>query len=376
MSDMEKVFGALDRIEAATKDFEKSSKAEVEAAQKGIEKLTVEIAEVRKQNQELAEVAKRQKSLGKDESAVYKGFGEMILKAASEGTAADGGYLVADEWNTQIKSVQNEYGIVRQLCDVMPMSTDYLLAPVDSTEETSGNVPVPAATSENGAITESDDAQLDQVALTAQKYATLNYMSNELLDDAFVDYIGAYYLPKIARQAAKIEDQVVFSASSTGLLNSTNVPSVVLDAGKDSFADVDFDALQEAIDTVYDGALNNAKFIGHRSVIGILRMLKGTDGQLLWAPAGAGTPSSVLGYDFMRANVFPARSSTNASTAFILFGDPRMGCVCGERLNRRIVTDSSVRFNYDQTAIRMTFRFAFNTNANIGHALCRIVTAA
>ena len=45
-------------------------------------------------------------------------------------------------------------------------------------------------------------------------------------------------------------------------------------------------------------------------------------------------------------------------------------------LQRRIVASKDFRFDYDQTAIRMTFRFAYSTNANIGRALCRLVTAA
>lgn len=72
----------------------------------------------------------------------------------------------------------------------------------------------------------------------------------------------------------------------------------------------------------------------------------------------------------------PAKSSTAAGTGFILFGDITKGCVVGERKDRKIVTSQDYHFNYDQTAVRMTWRFAFGTNSNIGRALCKLKTAA
>lgn len=378
MSEMEKVMGALDKIQTQMSDFEKSKAAEIKVAQDGVESVKATVDGVRKQVQEMAEVVKAVNKMPQGDRELCREFGKLVVKSASEGTNADGGYLVADEISTKIKSVQNQYGLVRQIfgAEIVPMASDVLKLPVDTYEETSGNVPVPAATSENAQISESNVAQLDQVTLTAAKYGTLSHISNELLDDAFVDYLGAYLMPKLARQAAKIEDGIVFTAATYGLLKSTSIPSLVMDSGDTAFSDVTADYLSQMQDEVVDDALMDGGYILHRSNLGTLKRLKGTDGQYIWGPASASEPATLHGYPVLRGGIFPARSASAVSTGFVLFGDVRKACVVGERLQRRIVASKEFRFDYDQTSIRMTFRFAYSTNSNIGRALCRLVTAA
>ena len=383
MSDEAKILDALNAVEAKVSDFAKSSKAEL-AAQKT--ELTAELAGVRKQLQEFAELTKTMKAMPKGEREVWAECGKAFLdahrrtinKAASEGTDADGGYVVADEFATQIKSAQNRYGVARQLYGTLyPMQSDVTKVPVDTFEDTSGNTPEPVAVSENSAMSEGDEAQLDQVTLTAAKKGVLLYVSNELMQDAFVDYLGAYLTPKLGRRMARLEDTIVFTTATTGLLNTSNLQSVTLGADSaTAFADVTFDDLMNAEDAVVDDALENGAFIAHRSIINILRKIKGTDGQYVWTPAAGGEPATLNGYSYTKASIFPARTASAKSTGFIMFGDLALGCVIGERGTRQIRTSEDFRFNYDQIAVRMTERFALGTNSNIGRALCVIKTAA
>jgi len=87
-------------------------------------------------------------------------------------------------------------------------------------------------------------------------------------------------------------------------------------------------------------------------------------------------PTMFAGYPVVKGSILPSSASSNPSTGFVIFGDVAKGCVVGQRLERRIVSDKSFRLNYDQTAVRMTFRFAYNTNANIGRAIAVLKTAA
>lgn len=374
----------LDEVDSNLKDFEKSTKAEVAAAKNGVEELKTSLNETRKQLQELAEIAKR--GIPSDKKEFFHEFGATILKsyrpdgkkAASAGTDSTGGYLVEDSFVHEIRSAQNQYGLVRQVMggSIVPMASDVVKIPVDTYEDTSGNVPVPAAVSENTQITESDDADLSQVTLTASKYATLNYVSNELLQDAFVPFLGAYLFPKIAKQKSKKEDGIVFTAASTGLFNSSNIRSYTLDSGATGFTNLTGDDLILATDEVVDDALNDGKYIMHRSLISHIRTLKGSDGQHLWTPLAAGEPASINGYPYMRGAICPARSASAVSTGFVLFGDPSLACVVGERGQMRLDSSPDFKFDYDQVAIRLIFRFAFATNENIGRALVRIKTAA
>ena len=385
MSNEEKFLSALDKQNDSINDFVKSHEAEVEANKKGAEALDAEIKAIRTQMQELAETTKTVKAHGPDD--IVAAFGKSIVdsahgKAAGEGTTTAGGYVVETEQMKQILSVQNQYGIVRQIfgAAIIPMATDTAKIPVDTFEESgasgTGNVPTPAATDENAAIAASADAELDQVSLTAEKIATLNYVSNELIDDSFVDFLGAYLIPKIARQAAKLEDQTVFTTSTTGLFNTSNVTRLVMDSGSSAFSALTYEQLIEMEDEVVDDALMDGQYFMHRSILSLVKKMKGTDGHPLWMPASGPEPATINGYGYTRGSVLPARKSTAVSTGFAAFGDITKACVVGERLTRRIVTDSSFRFNYDQLTIRMTERFAYNTNANIGKALCVLATAA
>lgn len=385
MSDnVEKLLSTLDKVNDQMKDYQKSTAAEIAASKEGVDALKAELHGVQKQLQEFAELAK--KGIPAEQKSVARMTGEAIMnsvkgihnKAASEGSNADGGYTVNDELATQIRSAQNSYGIVRQLIgdSIVPMKSDVLKVPVDTFEDTATNAPVPATTSENAAITESQDAQLDQVSLTAVKKATLNYVSNELLEDSFVEWLGAYMFPKLARKAAYVEDNYVFNTASTGLLNTGDIQSVILAAGKTDFSDVTFDDLYDMQDEVVDQALGEGKYIMHRSILNILRKKKSAGSGEFMLPLVAGDPPNLCGYPFAKGSIMPARKATAISKGFMLFGDMRLGMVFGERRARQIVTDKSFRFNYDQTAIRMTFRIAMGTNANIGRALCVLKTPA
>lgn len=374
----------LGEMETGLNDFQKSTKAEVSAAKNGVEELKTSLDATKRQLQEVAELVK--KGIPSDKRDFFHDFGKAIAKsfrggeqrAASGGADATGGYLVADEFIHEIRSAQNRYGVVRQIfgASIVPMASDVVKVPVDTFEDTSGNVPVPTATSENAQITASDDARLDQVTLTASKYATLNYVSNELLADAFTPFLGAYLFPKLIRQKSKKEDGIVFTTASTGLFNSSNIQSYSLASGNTNFTDVTADDYILATDSVVDDALDEGMYLLHRSMVSHARTLKGSDGQFLWTPLAAGEPATINGYPYMRAAICPARSATAAATGFALFGDPRLACVVGEKNDMRLDTSKDFRFDYDQVAVRLVFRFAFNTNANIGRALVRMVTAA
>jgi HK97 family phage major capsid protein len=384
MSDETKVLSLLDKVETNLNDYQKSHKAEMDSLKNGVEETKKHFAEMRAQNQELAQLVKN--GIPKQEKDHLVEFGKAIQKsfvgrAASEGTAADGGYSVADEFATTVRSAQNKYGLVRQIfgSEIYPMKSDVCYVPTDTYEETSGNTPVPVTKAENTQISESDDAQMNRVTLTAGKYSTLNYISAELIEDTFIvgGFTGAYLMPKLARQKSKIEDTLFFTNATTGLLNSSSILSVTLDAGKTKFSDVTFDDLLDAQSAVVDDADVDGMFIMHKSIVNAIRKKKGLDGQYLWTPASAGEPSMILGYPFAKGSIMPKTTdSSQADTGFMLYGDVKLGCIFGERNQMRLDSSKDFRFDYDQIAVRMIFRVAMGTNSDIGRALCVIKTPA
>jgi hypothetical protein len=59
-----------------------------------------------------------------------------------------------------------------------------------------------------------------------------------------------------------------------------------------------------------------------------------------------------------------------------MFGDLAKGCVVGDAGGEKIDSSREFRFDYAQVALRMIFRFAYTSNANLGRALSVLKTAA
>lgn len=392
MTALEQLQSTLDDMETKQNDFIKSHEAQKLAAKEGEDALKLEMKTIREENQKLHELAKRRTDTDARDDDGARALGENIVKchkgtltrAANEGTDTAGGHLVETEVTHSIRSVQNQFGAVRRLfgSNIVPMKSDVLTVPVDTfevsgTSASGANVPTPVVTAENGAITESADAVLSELELTARKLATLNYISLELIQDAFVDFIGAYLMPKIARQFDKLEDQTVFTAATTGLLNHVSVPVVTLPAGQTSFRDVGSDVLLDMEDAIVDDAVNaDPRYIGHRTVFNLVRKIKDNDGNPIWTPLAAGEPPSIHGWGYEKAGVFPNKAANEQKgKGFMLFGDVNLAAVVGERLTREMATSEHFRFNQYQLALRVVERFAFNTNANIANAISRLETA-
>ena len=107
--DAEKLLSRLDEVDSSINDYTKSHKAELDEVKQGTKAIEDMVTEQQKQLQEVAEIAKAGvPTTERDEMALV---GKAIIdgahnKAASEGTDADGGYLVEEEWVKVIKSAQ------------------------------------------------------------------------------------------------------------------------------------------------------------------------------------------------------------------------------------------------------------------------------
>lgn len=388
MSDqVDKVLAGLDKIEARMNDYEKSREAAEKAAKEGDAVVAAEIAEVRKQNQELAALVRRgipstekdmHVEMSKTMAAAVKDAvaGRSVSKAATEGTAADGGYTVAPEYQTAIKTAQNQYGVARRLVEFVPMASNQAYIATDTFEETSGNVPEPSQVSEAAQISESAAAKVNQVSVTAYKQACLTYVSRELADDSFVSggYLSGFLLPKLARRKAKREDTIVIV---NGIIGSNNVLSLTLDAGKTSFEDLHFDDIRAATDKIVDDAMADGQVICHRTIESILCTLKDSEKRYIWKDAPSmREQGSIWGMPVNRASVMKARSQSASATGFMIVGDPRLGCVVGERLGMSLETSKDFKFDYDLIAVKLVWRMGYGDNSDIGRAVCVIKTAS
>jgi HK97 family phage major capsid protein len=67
---------------------------------------------------------------GSEKAAVWcRENGVILVKAQSEGVNTAGGFLVPEEFSTDIIDLRDEYGMFRRLCQVVPMGRDTITVP-------------------------------------------------------------------------------------------------------------------------------------------------------------------------------------------------------------------------------------------------------
>ena len=130
------------------------------------------------------------------------------FKAQVEGTTTAGGFLTPDLLSADLVYLREQYGIARQKCRIVTMTSDVQLVP-NATASTTVVYP-----GENTAITPSD-MTFAQISLTAKKMAILTIVSKELNEDSVID-VGNALARDFAYNLAKEEDRVVFSSALTG----------------------------------------------------------------------------------------------------------------------------------------------------------------
>lgn len=223
-----------------------------------------------------------------------------------EGSDADGGYLVPEEWDSRLIEALNGVSIMRNLATVITTNGSHKI-PV------SGTMPAAAWTDEGEAITFSD-ATFGQVQLDAYKLVVAVKATEELVYDNAYDLVG--YLQRAFASAISNKEEEAFMVGTaagsmpTGIFDPTagGTPAKTLTAALKS---------DDILDLIY--ALKReyrpkASFIMNDKVIAAVRKLKDGNGAFMWQPSyTAGEPDKLAGYSL--------HSSAYAPETGIAFGD-------------------------------------------------------
>jgi len=296
----------------------------------------------------------------RDEQAEQKAarYGSPILATATEGTNSAGGYLVPDPVSAAIINVREVSGISRQICRVVPMTSDTLSIP-----KKTGTVTVDYP-SEAAAIT-ADDQTWGQVALTAVRRACLAKVSQDLVDDAIIPVIDDL-AAEIGSDLAIQEDNELINGdgtssygSETGLVSSATQSTEV--TGDWTAATMgDLTALMGKVGAKYwgSGASWIASAAFYHSVM--LDLLADAGGNTLATlAAGAGQPS-FLGYPVFLTDQLPTASTSVGSNC--LFGAFDKAVIIGDRAGVRVQTSSERYFDEDNLAVRATVKYDINVH--------------
>jgi HK97 family phage major capsid protein len=254
------------------------------------------------------------------------------VKNMVEGTDADGGYLVPVDFRPTLLRIIEQYGVIRNNAQIVPMTRDEMQWPVFSGgwKDTNGAVAGPVYWVDEAAAMTQTWPQFSTVTMTCKKLAALVPTSGELLQDSVIP-IANLIATLVGEYLAKEEDRVGFvgavasgdkfdgaltSAGKVTLTSTTNLSSLTVEN------------LLDCINSLNPTVLGGSKWYMHRTVYAMLRKMRfnqgggaGTGEFMIQSPIGP-EPATLWGYPIELVEAMPAYdAAAHASTRYILFGN-------------------------------------------------------
>lgn len=272
-----------------------------------------------------------------------------FMAAQSGGTDNKGGFAVPDPLSNQLINLLEDYGIARQACQRIVMSSDNWSVP-KVTAQASISYPGEAV-----ALSESD-VTFSQVSLSATKLAALVKMSTEISEDAVISMVDTV-TQSIAYSIAIAEDDNLFNGVAGGVntagiagdasVDDTNVASVA------ALALTDITACATGIGNPVRGA-SNSFFLNPTVYHGAVRDLVNAAGGNTISDLEGGQQPLLMGYPVVLTNILPAAPASGELVA--VFGDLRLGCYFGDRRSLTFKTLNELYAANDQIGIQATER--------------------
>ena len=293
----------------------------------------------------------------------------------NEGTNSAGGYLVPEEFSTDLIRLVLDYGAFRRNASIVPMMSD-----VKNTPRRTGGITA-YWVGESEAGTESD-MTWDNIKLTAKKLKAITRASNELSDDAAIA-IGDQIFNEIALAFAYAEDSAGFNGDGTstyggimGVVESLDTaagsPTTasaggIVIADGNNYSEITLPNLNTVIATCPTYAKRNAKWYAspyfYNAVM--VKLLTAAGGNTVNDIANGGV-QRFLGYPVELVEVLPTSEAN--SQICCLFGDLRQAAKLGDRMMRTISTsehatvDGENVWEKDQLAIKGVERIDINVH--------------
>jgi HK97 family phage major capsid protein len=299
--------------------------------------------------------------------ALYERRQELIKKtnANNEGTASEGGYLVAPEYQWDIIKLARNTSYALKIARVVNMISNVQYVP---TEASMGVVTWEA----EGATKTPSEPTFGQVQLTAKKAFCLARVTNEELADANLDLAGMLTEQFAYATGQDIDNQMLNGNGSpwSGLL-STVTQSVVLSAGA-SISTLTFTDLSLVIAQILEARLEGAQWLVSRLAKHYIRSLKDSNGRPIFAMPGNGVPGTIWEYPYSQSEKMP--NTDGASKKMALFGNFKYAILGRRQGVMNIDVDPYGLFDSDSTRFRMTTRWGFASGDN--NAFCLVKNAA
>lgn len=234
-------------------------------------------------------------------SALYGGDHEK-LQILSEGTAADGGFLVPEEFANVIIEDIRDISIMRQLASVMTTQSNQVHIPSLVSR------PKAAWRSEK-ATKNTSTATFAENILTPYSVAVIVGLSNELVADAKLGVGGSivnYIANLMSTSIAEKEEEAFWEGSGSGQPSGVDSYSLrTFDAGAGASDTQRADTIIKAYHNTPQGYRNKAVWVGNMGTWGNVGRLKDSQNNYLLSDL-AGSPTQLLrGRPVYESNYLP-----------------------------------------------------------------------
>jgi HK97 family phage major capsid protein len=282
-----------------------------------------------------------------------------VLNAMGENNDLNGGSLVPVQFENSVISLLEEYGVFARYARNYPMTSDSATLP----RRVGGLTAY--AVGENAEIT-SSDASVNQVNLTARKFATLTKVSSELSEDAAIA-LADMLATEIAYAHAVKQDSCGFLGDGlptygniVGLANVLAAGSVATAAaGQNTAAGLTIAVFQDAVSKLPQYPGIRPVWFCHSAVYWnvLARLQFAAGGNTVMDLAGA-PMQQFMGFPVVFSQTLP--SSISGSTKFAYFGDLGLACTMGMRRSLTIKSDASRYVDFDQIGVFSNIRYDIN----------------
>lgn len=281
-----------------------------------------------------------------------------ILNAYQEKVPSDGGFLVPEEFRTEIQSLALEQAIVRPRAQVIPMGSATLSFPtVDATSNVStvfGGIVV-YRTEEGEEFVESQ-AKFARIKLEPTKQTALAYITNEVIKDTN-GALTAWLMANLPTAMAWYEDLDYLTGTGAGeplgVLSTSNpaLISVAKETGQ-AAATIQWENVLRMYARMLPQSLGSAVWIVTQDAffeLATMALNVGTGGSAVWLTDAHSTPQlTLLGRPVIMTEKAPGVLGTVGDISFVDLNR----YMIGDREALSIETSAHVKFTSDQTTIR------------------------
>jgi HK97 family phage major capsid protein len=263
-------------------------------------------------------------------------------KALSVGSDPDGGYFVTPDMSGRIVKKVYETSAIRAYASVQQISGAELRGTYDNNEASTfweGETETPS---------EGATPKIGEWRFPLNEMRTIVKASQQLIDDAYVS-IESWLMDKVAQKISRSENVAFVSGGGVGrprgfltypdgsdLTNSITRYKTGVN-GAFAAAPNGADVLINALYGLKGDYRANANWFMNRSTMAKVRLLKNTDGSMLWQPGiAAGQPSTLLGYGIASFEDMPDAATGSLSIAV---GDMREAYQIAEKGGLSILRD-------------------------------------